>query len=52
MKINKQWHKKHRMPKNPSLQQRVRWHLAHSKNCACRPVPEKLKKEIKKKIKK
>ena len=35
------------MPKNPSLEQRINWHSAHARNCACRPLPEKLKKEIK-----
>jgi hypothetical protein len=29
-------------------QQRVKWHLEHQKYCACRPVPEKLATEMKK----
>jgi len=49
MTINKEWHKKNKMPKNPSIKQRIKWHLAHSKNCACRPIPKKLIEEIKKK---
>jgi hypothetical protein len=48
MKINAKWHLANRMPKNPTLEQRVKWHLAHEKNCNCRPMPEKLKTEIKK----
>jgi len=47
-KINAFWHEKHPMPKNPSLQQRIDWHLEHYKNCGCRDMPEKLKEEIKK----
>jgi hypothetical protein len=47
-KINAAWHKKNPMPKNPTLGQRIKWHLAHQKNCACRDIPEKLKLEIKK----
>jgi len=48
MKINKEWHLKHAMPKNPSIDQRIKWHLEHQKNCSCRPIPEKLAEEMKK----
>ncbi len=48
MKINKEWHEKNRMPKNPTFEERVKWHLAHQKNCQCRPIPEKLLQEMKK----
>lgn len=47
--LNKEWHLAHRMPKNAGIEQRIAWHLEHSKNCNCRPIPEKLKAEIKKK---
>ncbi len=46
-KFNKQWHQDHPMPKNPTIEQRMTWHLEHSKNCACRPVPAKLAEEMK-----
>jgi len=48
MKLNKEWHEKNRMPKNPTLEQRMKWHLEHSNHCACRPIPGKLLVEIKK----
>lgn len=48
MKINKTWHAKNKMPKNPSIEERTKWHKAHAKNCTCRPIPEKLMVEIKK----
>lgn len=48
MKINKEWHEKHRMPKNPTIEQRIEWHLAHAKNCQCRPISGKLAEELKK----
>ncbi|OGI17561.1 MAG: hypothetical protein A3J63_04180 [Candidatus Moranbacteria bacterium RIFCSPHIGHO2_02_FULL_40_12b] len=48
MKINKEWHLKNRMPKNPALEQRIKWHKEHAKFCACREMPAKLKAEIKK----
>jgi len=46
MKLNKEWHLKHPMPKSPAPDQRIAWHVAHKKNCSCRDIPEKLKKEI------
>lgn len=49
MKINKEWHLKHIMPKNASFEQKVKWHLAHQKHCQCRSIPKKLLEEMKKK---
>jgi len=37
--MNAEWHRLHPMPRNPSLAQRVAWHRAHRKHCACRPAP-------------
>ena len=48
MTINKDWHLANRMPKNPSLDQRIKWHLEHAKNCQCHPIDEKILAEIKK----
>jgi hypothetical protein len=48
MKINKEWHLKNRMPKNPTIEQRIKWHLAHAKNCGCRKIEGKLAEEMKK----
>jgi hypothetical protein len=48
MSINEKWHKSHKMPKKPSLEQRIKWHLEHAKHCSCRPIPEKLLAEIRK----
>jgi hypothetical protein len=47
--LNKPWHEKHRMPKNATFAQRVKWHTAHQKNCGCRPVPAGLLKQMKEK---
>ena len=46
--INKEWHEKNRMPANPTLDQRMTWHIEHAKHCPCRPIPEKLAAEIEK----
>jgi hypothetical protein len=49
--INKEWHLVNKMPKNPSFEERVKWHVAHNKNCSCRPgFPKKLAEEMKVKI--
>jgi hypothetical protein len=45
-KLNKEWHLAHRMPKNPTLDQRIAWHIEHKRNCACRDIPEKIRKAI------
>ena len=34
------------MPKNQGIEERVRWYLEHEKECACRPIPDALRKEI------
>jgi hypothetical protein len=39
---NAKWHAQHRIPPNANLKQRVAWHLAHAKHCACRPIPPRL----------
>ena len=48
MKINAEWHTKNKMPENPTLDERIKWHLAHAKNCICRPRGGKILEEIKK----
>jgi hypothetical protein len=48
--INKEWHLKNKMLKKASFEERVKWHLAHNKNCSCRPgFPKKLAEEMKRK---
>jgi len=44
--INKEWHLKNKMPKNPSHDQRMKWHIEHGKNCNCRKPTDKLLREI------
>lgn len=47
MKINAEWHGKNKMPKNPTLDQRVEWHAAHAKHCTCRLPEGKILEEMK-----
>ena len=37
-KINVSWHEAHKMPDNPSEQQRAEWHYGHALNCGCRKL--------------
>lgn len=37
--LNRLWHEQNRMPKNPTVEQRIAWHLEHAKNCRCREIP-------------
>lgn len=47
MKINKEWHLEHTMPKRATFDQRVEWHTEHLKHCSCRKdFPKKLKEEM------
>jgi hypothetical protein len=39
-KTNRVWHERNRMPKKPTAQQRIDWHLAHAANCGCRTLPK------------
>jgi len=48
MKLNKEWHLAHPMPKNPTIEQRLEWHVQHARHCQCREIPPKLKAEMKK----
>lgn len=47
-KLNAAWHKAHRMPKNPTLEQRVVWHTEHLTHCACRKPTGVVLDELKK----
>lgn len=47
MTINAGWHKRHPMPKTPTVEDRIAWHLEHQKECACRPIPPKLQEQMK-----
>jgi hypothetical protein len=45
--LNAEWHKKNKMHNHPKLEERVRWHVEHSKYCRCRQIPDRLLAEIK-----
>lgn len=35
-----------KMPKNPTMDQKVEWHIDHARNCDCRPIDSKILEEI------
>lgn len=45
-KRNAEWHRAHPMPAKATLEQRVRWHLEHREQCACREIPVKIREEL------
>ncbi|MGB9553288.1 MAG: putative immunity protein [bacterium] len=44
---NTEWHLKHQLPDHPTLEQRVRWHMEHARNCPCPSGNEDLIEELK-----
>ncbi len=46
--INREWHESHKMPKDATLEQRIAWHRGHAVHCRRRPIPEKLRDEMRK----
>ena len=47
-KLNADWHKTHKMPKNPTLEERIQWHAEHIKHCKCRKPTGQMLEELKK----
>lgn len=39
-RINREWHDQHRMPKNATEDERIAWHLDHTRNCCCREISD------------
>jgi hypothetical protein len=50
-KLNAAWHQRHPIPKKATLDQRVRWHLAHAASCACRAIPETVLQKLRRRKK-
>jgi len=46
MPLNAKWHADHVMPRNPTMDDRIRWHLAHARACGCRAMPESVRAAI------
>jgi uncharacterized protein YdhG (YjbR/CyaY superfamily) len=48
--MNSDWHKTHVLSRGASLEQRIAWHREHQKRCACRPIPPKLAKQMRRDV--
>jgi len=46
MAINAKWHAANPLPRGAGDAERLGWHRAHQKHCACRPVPPSLRARI------
>jgi hypothetical protein len=46
-KPNAAWHRRNPMPPDATMDQRVKWHLAHAKACGCREIPRTVLTELK-----
>lgn len=45
---NTRWHARHRLPTNPTLDQRVQWHMEHARRCPCPSQDEDILEDLKK----
>jgi len=48
---NKEWHRLNRMSPKATREQRIAWHAEHAQVCACREVPESIKRDVEKLLK-
>jgi len=51
-KLNKERHQTNKMPMKANIDQKIKWHIEHVAHCKCRPMPDKIRKEIEKRIRK
>ena len=51
MALNKEWHRLNRMPPRAKREQRIKWHAAHARVCACRAIPESIRADVEKLLK-
>jgi hypothetical protein len=47
MPMNQPWHDQHPLDPKARLEERVRWHLVHARQCGCRPMPLDIQAAIK-----
>jgi hypothetical protein len=44
--MNVKWHEQHVLPRRASLEERMTWHRAHQEQCGCRPIPARLREQM------
>ncbi len=45
--INLAWHQKNKLSDKASMPERIAWHMEHTANCACRPMPPSVRQAMK-----
>jgi hypothetical protein len=45
---NEEWHLKHKLPNNPTMDQRVKWRIEHARRCPCSSYDKDILEELKK----
>jgi hypothetical protein len=48
MEINTAWHSRNRLPEDPTLDQKIKWHIEHARHCSCRSFDPEILEELKK----
>ncbi len=48
MQNNTHWHSKHKLPQNPTLDHRIKFHLEHARRCPCALQDEDILEELQK----
>ena len=51
MALNREWHLAHRMPAKATREQRIKWHVAHAAECGCRAIPESIRLDVERLLK-
>lgn len=46
MKLNREWHLTHKLPRSASHEERLNWHVLHAENCQCREMPDAIRREL------
>lgn len=44
--MNRRWHAANPMPSNPTMDDRIAWHLKHAVHCGCRNIPLGIHSEL------
>jgi Imm-5 like putative immunity protein len=45
---NTEWHSKHKLPDNPTLDERITWHMEHARRCPCPDHDDDILPELRK----
>jgi hypothetical protein len=49
--LNKEWHRLNRMPLRATREQRIKWHVVHTRVCGCCEIPESVRADVERLLK-